>query len=718
MARLNLALRCWLAFLFGFGPVGLTAAAFEGDSAYWAWARSRSAMAFAAVSLREDPFRAFAREPELSIWAAAVPSLRLGYRAFAGGMAARPVVSILSLEGYAAYSGYRALARDAAAHSGLALRYVPAAALSGRADGFRATAVDSGLVASSDGLAAVSTTSIERVARRRGAPAESMDAPPPEPVYAPPSALGGNDDTIAIPDRWRIVETLKVKKENLMDPYNQNTLKGDRPIYGKDWFLNLNVISDSMAEFRRLPTPVGNQADLGPRTDAFGAGEQATLSQNLITSIALIKGNTTFRPPDYEFRFTGVTNLNYNRAKVAALLNNDPSDHQNGQNDRLDNYFGVQEFFIDKHLDNKSDRYDFDSLRVGVQPFISDFRGFIFQDQEPGVRLFGNFVNNRIQYNLAYFRRFDKDTNSGLNTFSLRKDDVYAANLFYQDFPVLGFQLQGTVIHNRNREGTDPVRFDTNGFQIRPAAVGNQLRHNYQVTYFGVNGDGHFDRLNLTFASYYALGTDDRNQIADRKVDIGALFGAAEASVDFDYFRVKAYALYSQGDANPFDSKATGFDSIFENPQFGGGDTSFFQRQAIPLIGGGRVVLHGRNALIPDLRSSKEQGQSNFVNPGLRMVGVGADFDILPELRLITNASYLDFDATAPLRALRTQGPIPRHIGEDLSAAIVYRPLFINNVLLRLSAAMLIPGDGFDALFDRNHKNFQYSTSANIILTY
>ena len=46
-----------------------------------------------------------------------------------------------------------------------------------------------------------------------------------------------------------------------MDPYNQNTLKGDRPIYGKDWFLNLNIISDSLAEFRRIPTPVGNQAE-------------------------------------------------------------------------------------------------------------------------------------------------------------------------------------------------------------------------------------------------------------------------------------------------------------------------------------------------------------------------------------------------------------------------------------------------------------------------
>ena len=32
-------------------------------------------------------------------------------------------------------------------------------------------------------------------------------------------------------------------------------------------------------------------------------------------------------------------------------------------------------------------------------------------------------------------------------------------------------------------------------------------------------------------------------------------------------------------------------------------------------------------SLLPSLRSSKEEGQSNFVNPGLTLVGVGADFD-------------------------------------------------------------------------------------------
>ncbi len=574
---------------------------------------------------------------------------------------------------------------------------------------------------SADALDAVADEDIPKAApaqrlMRRRVGQDVQDALPAEPVFPAPVPIGSNDDSIAIPDRWRLVEALDVRNENLLDPYNQNTLKADRPIFGRDWFLNVLLVSDSLVEARRIPTPVGTQLNEAPgKIDQFGEPEQTTFNQNFITSFALIKGNTVFRPPDWEFRFTGVTNVNYSLARTAGLLRADPSDDSRR---RFDQHFALQELFIDKHLWNKSDRYDFDSLRIGIQPFISDFRGFLFQDQQPGIRLFGNFINNRVQYNLAWFRRLNKDTNSGLNETELRSDDIFVANLYYQDFPVLGFQLQGTVIYNKNREGDRGTRFNENDVITIPASLGNEKPHNYDVFYLGFNGDGHFDRLNLTFSAYHALGTDTRNQIADRKTDINAFFGAVEASVDFDWYRLKAYGLYASGDENPLDSKAEGFDAIFENPQFGGFDTSFFQRQSIPLVAGGNVILSGRNAFIPSLRSSKEEGQSNFVNPGIRMVGVGADFDILPELRVIVNASYLDFDKTATLSLLRNQGDIDRHIGEDLSCGIIYRPLFINNVMIRASFAALFPGQGFDDLFDRQGDKVSYSALANVILTY
>ena len=37
--------------------------------------------------------------------------------------------------------------------------------------------------------------------------------------------------------------------------------------------------------------------------------------------------------------------------------------------ERGDWFVGLQEAFVDYHIRNVSDRYDFDSVRVGIQPF-------------------------------------------------------------------------------------------------------------------------------------------------------------------------------------------------------------------------------------------------------------------------------------------------------------------------------------------------------------
>ncbi|MCP5282670.1 MAG: hypothetical protein H6930_13920 [Rhodoferax sp.] len=40
---------------------------------------------------------------------------------------------------------------------------------------------------------------------------------------------------------------------------------------------------------------------------------QTVLAQTVIVSAQLIKGNTTFKPPDYEFKFVGAFNVNHAR---------------------------------------------------------------------------------------------------------------------------------------------------------------------------------------------------------------------------------------------------------------------------------------------------------------------------------------------------------------------------------------------------------------------
>jgi hypothetical protein len=550
---------------------------------------------------------------------------------------------------------------------------------------------------------------IRRPGNERSSVREPENLPPPLPVP--------NYEVVPISDRWRVIDTLG-NRERWYDPYHQNTLKGDRPIFGtQDVFFQFTAISDTLVEPRRIPTPVGANGTRNPGSlDVFANGTQLSVVQNLIVSAALTKGDTVFRPPDLEFRVTAVGNYNYTKLESLGGVRIDPTRGRT----RSEWHVGIQDLFLDYHIRNTSDRYDFDSIRVGIQPFTTDFRGFLFQDNQPGVRFFGSVLNNRLQYNLAWFRRLEKDINSGLNTvFEMRPDDVVAANVYYQDFPVLGFTLQGTAVYNANREGDKPRFFDENGFLQRPAPIGDARGHDYDVGYFGLNGDGHFDRLNLTFSVYYATGRDERNPIAQQKQRINAWMTAFEGSYDFDWYRLKAFLFYSTGDENPFDEEAGGFDTIFDNPQFAGADTSFFQRQAIPFIGGAQVMLAGRNSLVPSLRTSKEQGQSNFVNPGLLLVGIGADLDVLPELRVTGNISYLRFDDTAVLETLRPQGKIDKEIGTDLSLAFVYRPLFINNVTMRLAGSALLPGDGFRQLFDDRNNTFAfYSVLANVILTY
>jgi len=561
-----------------------------------------------------------------------------------------------------------------------------------------------------------------RVAQDRQRPGGSVprdDSSPPidNPGAVAPPQFGLPREFIPVPDRWRLIEAIGVK-ENLLDPYNQNTLKADRPIFGNEWFINLSLVSDTIVEPSAFPKPIGGgQATNRPNSlDIFGRPDTFIFNQQVIGTLSLIKGDTAYKPPDIEFRLTPVFNYNKVEVEEVRILRIDP----NQGTSRTDQIFALQEGFLDYHIRNVSDRFDFDSVRVGIQPFSSDFRGFVFQDIQLGARLFGNRDNNKIQYNLAYFRRLEKDTNSGLNdiTLPVRDDTVAIANLYWQDLFVLGFIPQVTFLYNRNREGNEPLFFNNNGFLERPASAGNERGHDYDAYYIGLNGDGHFGRFNLTGAFYYAFGKDFMNQYTGRRADINAFFVAAEPSIDFSWIRLRGSFLFSSGDKDPFDDKQEGFDAIFENPQIAGADTSFWIRQSIPLIGGGGVSLKGRNSVIPALRTSKELGQSNFVNPGILLVGGGGDFDILPELRATFNANYMQFADTASLQVARNQGGIRDDIGWDLSLALTYRPLFIQNVVFRLSGAMLFAGDGFRDLFADRDQDVYYSVLANLVLTY
>jgi hypothetical protein len=485
-----------------------------------------------------------------------------------------------------------------------------------------------------------------------------------------------------------------------------------------DWFLALTGVSDTVFEPRSFPIPVGDQTTANPGSnDVFGRSHSIVAAQTFLFGGSLIKGETTFMPPHVEYRVLLGLNASYVDVPERRVLNVRSSKKSH----RLDHFLGVQELFIDYHLRNVSDRYDFDSVRVGIQPFQSDFRGFLFNDLQLGIRFFGNRDNNRWQYNLAGFWRLEKDTNSGLNSVvqSPRRDWVLAANVYRQDFPFVGLTSQVSATININRE-KNKLHFDDNGFPARPALIGNARGRNYDVAWLGYSLDGHYGRLNFSGSAYYALGEDRNSIFTNRKAKIRSFFAAVEPSMDFDWVRVRLSGLYATGDNDPFDDTETGFDAVYENPIFAGADTSYWIRQTIPFAGGGAgISVNTRNGILNNLRTSKDEGQANFNNPGTILLGAGADFDLKPTLRVSTNLNHLWFENTATIKALRNEGSVPKSIGWDASVSVIWRPKAIQNVVFRVSGALFDPGKGFGDLFASagRDKRF-YSVLFNTILSY
>ncbi len=245
--------------------------------------------------------------------------------------------------------------------------------------------------------------------------------------------------------------------------------------------------------------------------------------------------------------------------------------------------------------------------------------------------------------------------------------------------------------------------YDHNGFLARPSPLGDERPTNESVTYLGLTGDGHFGRINTTEALYYAFGSESHNPIAEQQVDISAAMAALEISYDMDWTRVRGSFFWASGDNDARDGHANGFDSIFDNPNFAGGDLSFWQREGIPLIGGGGVNLVGPQSFLPDLKANKGKAQSNFVNPGLLLYNLGVDFDLTPKLKWVNNVSFMQFASPAVLRSLRQQDDIGRNIGFDLSSGLSYRPFLNNNVQIRLGAATLLPATGLMIFLSTKH---------------
>jgi hypothetical protein len=518
----------------------------------------------------------------------------------------------------------------------------------------------------------------------------------------------------------------------LWHPYYQSVFKGDLPVIGQDIFASLTLQHSADIEVHRIPIPSGVSSARPNSSEFFGRGDQTVINTNTSLIFDLFKGETSFKPVEWQFRMQPVFNTNYISGYEANVVSPDPRGLDQGTfnppnnsgigtpgdldgfldplldpvggdlrntraTERFENQVGLQQFFFEAHLLDLSENYDFAALKVGTQVFNADFRGHVFMDANWGYRLFGNFDKNRIQYNLALFDLFEKESFSELNTFDDRNQNVFVANVYLQDFLTEGYTAEFSFLANWDNGTESGLVYDSAGNIVRPTPIGTVAPHDLQAYYLGWNGEGHLGRANISHSLYRVFGQDEMNGIAGRSVDIDAWMAALEISVDTDWMRHKFVLFCASGDDDATDDKATGWDSIVDNPNFIG-PFSYWQRQGMNL-GGTAVSLKQRLSLIPELGSNKFLGQSSFVNPGIFIAGLGEEWELTPRLRAFANLNYLMFMDTNSIATALVTGDVNREIGWDFSVGVEYRPLLTENLKLNVGMGMLFPGAGFKDIY-------------------
>jgi hypothetical protein len=316
------------------------------------------------------------------------------------------------------------------------------------------------------------------------------------------------------PDRWQLLDGygVQVPRGSLIDPYNQNPLKGDFPFRGSKTFLRLDGVLN--------PVIVDTNQD----------AVDTQINTDLVLAAEVFHGSTAqFKPKDWAFKVSGKGI--FNRGNV------DVDD------------FALLEAFGEVKIADLNSYYDFVAVRAGSQFFKSDFNGFIFQDFNLGAQFFGNLNADQSQYTAAYVS-VQKQTPAGGTEFESQDQDVAFLNWFQEDVFIQGFDTVFSFHLNQDRQ-IDQQDLD--------------------VSYVGFATAGHLGRVVVAPTVYFAFGEDEDLSTND----VSAYFAGVEFEYPRNSVNFRAAAFTASGDDDPADDKDEGFDSIKDNINLFGGNASF-----------------------------------------------------------------------------------------------------------------------------------------------
>ena len=472
-------------------------------------------------------------------------------------------------------------------------------------------------------------------------------------------------DIIPDPDRWRQLEPLGLgvtPRNPLYDPYAPNMLKGDYPLFGDKVFFAGAATLDFFSDVKRnLDFFQNNRIRNVPFHDHNWVNQITG-----VLALEVFHGDTVFSPKDWSVKVTPI--FRWKCGDKNAI------DHACGDDYRLFETFGEVKLF------EIGNTFDPTAIRVGLQGFNADFFGFIYNDVQPGARLFSEIARNQFKTNFAFFERLNQENLSALKEFKLRDHRIGVVNLEWDDFILPGFNILPTFVWSNDRA---------------PGVVaGGQV----DAFYLGFTTNGRVDRFNVNSAFYYVTGTTAKNTPNKDTEPIEAEFVFAQVAYPIAYWNPRFAIAWASGDNNPRDHVARGFDSAFDNVNFGGGQFSYLFGEKIQL--GATTVFRG-NSIFPSLRGANATSQ--YVNPGVLALNAGVDVFITPKLTAEANYDYVRFDDTATLTALQKTKfkgrEVSNEIGHEFNGGLTWKPLLNEQLILFGGGAVFLPEGAVKDLF-------------------
>jgi len=480
--------------------------------------------------------------------------------------------------------------------------------------------------------------------------ASDPNASPPPP--ASHAELSGDIDRFATYDLFGNREP----RYSRWNPYQQNPLKGDFPIFGDTGFLEVFARVNSNTKYFRKPGTGFDPDDIE--------------KNNVFLGFEIKKDEDTFHPSPLKFRMLG----NFQAVSPSALTG------------VVSEKGTLQEAVVTVRLFEVGGNFNLSFFEGGLRNFRSDLNGLIFNDTLEEGRIFGEFRKNLWRYSVAVGHTLPKDPASKLVSFNKdlpNTNQLIGAIAVQRDDLVPGWNAEFSLHANQDRRAAD-----------------------LDVEYAGVAFFGHVGRFIVQPAVYYAFGQDDLNPVSGSQQDISAYLGFLDVRYPTDFAVWRVGALYASGDSDPSDGNAGGFDSISDSVNVFGGPGSIFVGDQIALPGG-QVVINANSAL-PSLRGAG--GRSNFVNPGIFVQNVGADFVLTPKVSATANVNHVSFVDTAVLGA-----GIDKDAGLEGNIGVRWRPLLNENFVVEGAAAYLKPGDGLKSLIGNDSA---YSVFINFLVVY